>query len=621
MFMRLISSMCFVFLLILACVNFMPNYYLHPSENAVFQIRSPLQQPYRSVLSPSAFPFLIHSLTRYNSSKVTETSSIYRIYSDADFAKYNITGSGTADDPYLLANQTIFVSDPLVSAFYIANITKHFILENITVEGGRNGIILENITISTVRLVNVTIVEAGNDGVVLYDTVDVQLKNVTVTTVGKNGISVVNSSNIKISHARLEDNAGNGIEMYAATTFTVNSTFLRANTNGMVLFSAAHGTILQSEVEQPLENGIVVSSSQNITIHNTTVFKANKNGVQIVTSNDTVLTANQIEENHEGMTVLASPQTALRANHIKDNTLRGVYIIDSPNTTLMDNRFYSNGLTVSERYKHTYLSYRVANNTVNDKPLGWFTATTGLVIDNRSVGYGQLFLIDVNASVIQGQVITATDTGGIILLFAHDIQIKQNRLNQIPIGIWLQYSSAITVTQNSLIQSRITLAATNTTFLTFNNVTDASPYAITLEAMSAHNVIHHNNLVANYKDAQSQALDNGFNNTWYDSKTKEGNYWSNWSGTGVYNIDGTAHAYDPYPLLQQSTPSSKDASATSPPITNTTTLTTSTSWFSNKWVRWGLLATAATLTSFFVFLSLLILSGRFSMSIRLGKER
>ncbi len=49
----------------------------------------------------------------------------------------------------------------------------------------------------------------------------------------------------------------------------------------------------------------------------------------------------------------------------------------------------------------------------------------------------------------------------------------------------------------------------------------------------------------------SQAFDWGQNNNWYNDISLEGNYWSDWSGIGVYELDsysGETSNSDPYPL-------------------------------------------------------------------------
>jgi hypothetical protein len=58
-------------------------------------------------------------------------------------------------------------------------------------------------------------------------------------------------------------------------------------------------------------------------------------------------------------------------------------------------------------------------------------------------------------------------------------------------------------------------------------------------------IIHHNKFIGNGE--VPLATDNGNNNIWYDITTNECNYWSDYLGTGVYLIEGTAGSIDPYP--------------------------------------------------------------------------
>lgn len=50
----------------------------------------------------------------------------------------------------------------------------------------------------------------------------------------------------------------------------------------------------------------------------------------------------------------------------------------------------------------------------------------------------------------------------------------------------------------------------------------------------------------------SQGFDasTGGNNSWYSHELKDGNYWSNWNGTGGYPIESWANNEDKYPLIE-----------------------------------------------------------------------
>ena len=69
-----------------------------------------------------------------------------------------------------------------------------------------------------------------------------------------------------------------------------------------------------------------------------------------------------------------------------------------------------------------------------------------------------------------------------------------------------------------------------------------------MTSSSKTNTIHHNNFVDNNPSGTSQAYDGGTKNVWFDSQNLEGNYWSDWSGTGSYSIDGYGGTVDSYPL-------------------------------------------------------------------------
>ncbi len=94
----------------------------------------------------------------------------------------------------------------------------------------------------------------------------------------------------------------------------------------------------------------------------------------------------------------------------------------------------------------------------------------------------------------------------------------------------------------------------NMTFM-YNEFFDNDGYAFYLDN-SVNNSIHHNNFRDN-NGALGQALDNDGNNTW-DDGVSEGNYWSDWNGTGTYDVGGSDNAVDRYPLGNQTNTSAPE---------------------------------------------------------------
>jgi parallel beta-helix repeat protein len=91
--------------------------------------------------------------------------------------------------------------------------------------------------------------------------------------------------------------------------------------------------------------------------------------------------------------------------------------------------------------------------------------------------------------------------------------------------------------------------AVEETVVMYNTIQENGHFGITL-FFSNYNLLHHNNLIDNNITYTSQAYD-GQENNWYDTEKLEGNYWSDYNGTGNYNIDGGA--VDPYPLSTPAT--------------------------------------------------------------------
>ncbi|MHA1246611.1 MAG: hypothetical protein ACTSPE_04735 [Candidatus Thorarchaeota archaeon] len=80
-----------------------------------------------------------------------------KITSDADFAADGWSGSGTAGDPYVLAN--IFVAN-WTTCITIANTTAHFVLHDVVITGEQTnnaiGMKLENVTNGLIANVSIS---------------------------------------------------------------------------------------------------------------------------------------------------------------------------------------------------------------------------------------------------------------------------------------------------------------------------------------------------------------------------------------------------------------------------------------------------------------------------------
>jgi len=82
--------------------------------------------------------------------------------------------------------------------------------------------------------------------------------------------------------------------------------------------------------------------------------------------------------------------------------------------------------------------------------------------------------------------------------------------------------------------------------ISYNLFQENDDYAIVLDGYGGDIRVHHNTFYDNL-GGDSQGFDDQSTNLWFDLDAEEGNYWSDWSGEGWYEIDGGNNA-DIYPL-------------------------------------------------------------------------
>jgi hypothetical protein len=85
--------------------------------------------------------------------------------------------------------------------------------------------------------------------------------------------------------------------------------------------------------------------------------------------------------------------------------------------------------------------------------------------------------------------------------------------------------------------------ATHNSSITYN-LFQQGGRGVYIDPDSTFNSIHHNTF--QYCSAEDDSVSG--NNYWYDLASQEGNYWWDYSGSGIYSIWGAANANDSYPL-------------------------------------------------------------------------
>jgi len=85
--------------------------------------------------------------------------------------------------------------------------------------------------------------------------------------------------------------------------------------------------------------------------------------------------------------------------------------------------------------------------------------------------------------------------------------------------------------------------------ISYNLIQENNDYGIEIVGYDVYVIVHHNTFYDNNHGGSSQGFDDQTTNLWFDIDAEEGNYWSDWSGEGWYQIDGRDNA-DIYPLSE-----------------------------------------------------------------------
>ncbi|MHA1420010.1 MAG: right-handed parallel beta-helix repeat-containing protein [Candidatus Heimdallarchaeaceae archaeon] len=263
-----------------------------------------------------------------------------------------------------------------------------------------------------------------------------------------------------------------------------------------------------------------------------------------------------VEANDYGIyidTVVAGTAIVI-SNNCTNNNLRGIYIYESSSSTITNNTCSNNG--EYGIYLGDSISSTVVGNTCNFNNLYgiYIDSSGGSTVSNNLCSYnnyGLLFYWSVNSDVINN-ICSNNDVDGIYLYASTSSTVSNNTCSyNNGDGIFLEYSGLSTVIYNTCNNNnnRGIFLYDSACDVIYNILYKNVGYGVYLSGSDS-DLVHHNNFVANNLGGPSQANDDGSNHFWYDTVTLEGNYWSDWSGTGTYAIDGSAGSVDLYPLVE-----------------------------------------------------------------------
>ena len=187
------------------------------------------------------------------------------------------------------------------------------------------------------------------------------------------------------------------------------------------------------------------------------------------------------------------------------------------------------GIFITETTKY----FRIENCWIED------TDFCGIYVFNVSSG----------TTTIINNICNRNGDESIYLGYVNSSTVTKNVCNNNIYGISLSNAYFSTVTDNSCNNNSyigIEVYHSDNNSIVWNSLRE-NGYGVVLSDNADNNSIHHNSFIRYEGYNDTQAIDHGRNNRWYDDTTLVGNYWSNCNGRSSYPIGGEAGAWDPYP--------------------------------------------------------------------------
>ncbi len=396
------------------------------------------------------------------------------------------------------------------------------------------------------------------------------------------------------------NNASVGVELGFATNVTVANITSSNGVYGAFLECSSNNTLVNNTLLSNDKNGATLDQSDCNTLVNNTFSSNNVKGISLVSSDDNYL-AN---------------------NDILSNSQYGVHFETSSNDTMVSNTLAGNGVIVDgstlDQWNHTL----GPDNTVNSKKLGYFLKISNAAIDGSQYGQlifayctdvvvdgGDFSNASIGVMIESSKNITIANANasygidGMDIFMSDNITLVNNTIaSNSEYGVTAVWGSNNTIMGNQIVSNevfgmgavflgRTTLTGNNISangdrgvalmLSGYNNVTNNmlsanGHYGISLESTS-YNTIEDNQIMSNGEygvflddssnnnslwrntfawNVEYNGYDDGADNQWNSSDV--GNYWSDYVGSGVYHIPGSAGSVDYHPMLYDPFPPTID---------------------------------------------------------------
>jgi parallel beta-helix repeat protein len=376
------------------------------------------------------------------------------------------------------------------------------------------------------------------NGIDLDSSANCTVTNNTICYNYDDGIDMYSSPNCTITNNAISNNNDNGINIHwYSVNCTISNNSINNNQHGISMTTLVDCTISNNSVNNNTYRGIGISGwSVNCTISSNSINN-NQQGISMSHSGNCTISRNSVNNNRYGIDMSHSGNCTINNNSINNN-MHGIELFLSSDNIITNNNFKNCGLDFDfplvyhSDSLNDYTQQQVTGNIVNDKPLLFWQHVVGETVPSDC---GQIILIDTTAVEVTNQLLSNI-TIGLIVAFGNNVTIYNNIFTHNTYdGIHMYSSVNSAIRSNSISNNNrhgINMEHSSFCVINSNNISTNNETGIRLDS-SDYCTITQNNFIDN--GGASQAVDDGQNNIF------EYNYWDGWS----YSISGNR---DHHPL-------------------------------------------------------------------------
>ncbi len=420
------------------------------------------------------------------------------------------TGTGNYNDPYIIQNLIIDCGG-IGNGITIKNSDVYFIVKNCTIfnsgeETGPNDAGIKLIQVRNGKLIGNNCSNNKNTGIYLensnntlisgniinnnrhpiYGNVGEGIRlqysnNITIidNQIMQNkaeGITVHNSNNNMIVRNTITNNSYSGIKINGHLSYNnfVSENYIDNNMYGLSMWNSCYNNTITENRIDGLSGG-----GNNNTISNNNFTR----GISLSTGEFNIISGNEIADEYTGLFLDSCINNSIIGNTFKNIGMYGVQTqqswgVGNFNNTFSQNLFLGTGFWLAFSIEEASSTIIDTSNLVNGQPVYFYVNRTNLResdFDNA----GQIILYNCNDSMISGTDISNT-TVGIFLNYCSNLTLTQNNIATSFYGITFLSSNYINVSENSFSNNEngIVIQYDCSYNLILNNIFDSDIIAI-----------------------------------------------------------------------------------------------------------------------------------------------